>query len=104
MTVKIIKKQQALYAIEGELNKHTVPAVSKQLASLMRELNASSENLTLDLASVSRSDSAGVALLVDAMQVAKAEKLMLLFSNLPQQMKDIADISGLLEILPTSVD
>jgi phospholipid transport system transporter-binding protein len=102
MSVKIIKKQQALYAIEGELNMQTVPDVSKQMDRLMRELASETGNVTFDLTSISRADSAGVAFMVDAMQLAKSEKLTLLFSNLPQQMKDIAGISGLLDILPIS--
>ena len=100
MNVKIIKKDQTLFAIEGELNMQSVPEASKLLAELMAE--SSTTNLTLDLASISRSDSAGVALLIDAMQLAKASKMTLVFSNLPQQMQDIAGISGLLDILPIS--
>ena len=100
MQAKISKQQQGQYVIEGELNMQTVPEVSKQLAALMTQLG--SENLTFDLASISRSDSAGVALLVEAMQLAKTGKLTLSFSNLPQQMKDIAGVSGLLDILPIS--
>lgn len=100
--MKIIKKDQAEYTIEGELNMQTVPEVSKQLAKLIKEQTLVTENLTLDLTSISRSDSAGVALLVDVMQRAKTAKMTLLFSNLPQQMQDIAGISGLLDILPIS--
>jgi len=102
MSMKIIKKDQAEYTIEGELNMQTVPEVSKQLAKLIKEQTLVTENLTLDLTSISRSDSAGVALLVDVMQRAKTAKMTLLFSNLPQQMQDIAGISGLLDILPIS--
>ncbi len=99
MQVTINKQEQGIYTIEGELNMQSVPAVSKQLSELML---GEDKAFTLDLASVSRSDSAGVALLVEAMQLAKTAKLTLLFSNLPQQMKDIAGISGLLDILPIS--
>lgn len=100
MSVKITKKQQELYTIEGELNMQTVPDASIQLSGLIRSLDSEAENVTFDLALISRSDSAGVAFLVDAMQLANAAKLTLLFTNLPQQMKDIAGISGLLDILP----
>lgn len=100
MQVKINKLEKGLYAIEGELNMQTVPDVSTQLLELISHVEG--EIFTLDLTSVSRSDSAGVALLVDAMQIAKKEKRTLLFSNLPQQMQDIAGISGLLDILPMS--
>ena len=102
MSVKISKKDHAVYAIEGELNMQTVPEAAKQLAGLMAELPSGAENLNLDLASISRSDSAGVALLIDVMQAAKSSKITLLFSNLPQQMQDIAGISGLIDILPIS--
>lgn len=102
MTVDIIKKQQTLYAIEGELNMQTVPDAAKHMAELISELTSVADNVTFDLAAISRSDSAGVAFLVDVMQLSQAANLTLLFSNLPQQMKDIAGISGLLEILPIS--
>ena len=98
MQPKITEQSKGVYAIEGELNMQTVPAVSKQLLDLISVVEG--ETFTLELALVSRSDSAGVALLVDVMQVAKTAKRPLLFSNLPQQMQDIAGISGLLDILP----
>lgn len=100
MSTKISKKQTGLYAIDGELNLQTVPDVSKQLPELLSGLK--DESLTFDLAAVSRSDSAGVALLIEVMQLAKKANLKLNFSNLPQQMKDIAGVSGLLDILPIS--
>ena len=102
MKPTITKQSQGTYVIEGELNMQTVPEISKQLAELIRKLASETEKVTFDLALISRSDSAGVAFMVDAMQLAKAAKLTLLFSHLPQQMKDIASISGLLNILPIS--
>lgn len=98
MLPKINKNDSGEYVIEGELNNQTVPAISQKLHTLL--LNADGNKLTFDLALVSRSDSAGVALLVEAMQLAKTANLSLLFINLPQQMQDIAGISGLLDILP----
>ena len=100
MQPKINTNENGSYAIEGELNNQTVPDISKQLLTLIPAVEG--KNITLDLALVSRSDSAGVALLVEVMQLAKSANLTLLFSNLPQQMKDIASISGLLDILPIS--
>ncbi len=100
MQPKITKQNQGEYAIEGEINKHTVPDLSKQLVALIPSVEGS--NITFDLSQVSRSDSAGVALLVEIMQLSKSANLTLLFSNLPSQMKDIAGLSGLLDILPIS--
>ena len=100
MQPKISTKGNGEYAIEGELNNQTVPAISQELVKLIPAIDGS--NIILDLALVSRSDSAGVALLVEVMQLAKSSNLTLHFSNLPQQMKDIAGISGLLDIIPFS--
>ena len=100
MQPKINTNENGSYAIEGELNNQTVPDISKQLVTLIPAIEG--KNITVDLALVSRSDSAGVALLIEVMQLAKSANLTLLFSNLPQQMKDIAGISGLLDILPIS--
>ena len=100
MQPKIITNEIGSYAIEGELNNQTVPKVSQQLVKLISSVEG--KNITVDLALVSRSDSAGVALLVETMQLAKSANLKLLFSNLPQQMQDIAGLSGLLDILPIS--
>jgi len=100
MQPTISTNENGYYAIEGELNNQTVPDISQQLLKLISTVEG--KNITLDLALVSRSDSAGVALLVEVMQRAKSANLTLYFSNLPQQMKDIAGLSGLLDILPTS--
>ena len=98
MQPTINTNENGYYAIEGELNNQTVPEVSQQLMKLISSV--SGKNITLDLALVSRSDSAGVALLVEAMQLTKSANLTLLFINLPQQMQDIAGLSGLMDILP----
>ena len=98
MQAAINKQESGIYAIDGELNMQTVPTVSKLLPELISQVEG--ESLTFDLAAVSRSDSAGVALMVEIMQLTKSANLSLHLSNLPQQMQDIAGVSGLLDILP----
>ncbi len=56
--------------------------------------------LLIDLAAVTHSDSAGVALLLEWMQMAKLRDLKLSFSNIPAQMWAIIDVSGLAQRLP----
>lgn len=99
MQPKINTSENGHYAIEGELNNQTVPAISQQLTDLIS--NVEGEIVVLDLALVTRSDSAGVALLVEVMQLAKSANLTLSFAHLPQQMQDIAGLSGLLDIFPS---
>ena len=98
MQTKINTSENGHYAIEGEINNQTTPEISQQLKKLIS--NVTGKNVTLDLALVSRSDSAGVALLVEIMQLANSSDLTLSFTNLPQQMQDIAGLSGLMDILP----
>ena len=98
MQPKLITNEDGSFAIEGELNNQTVPGISQQIHALISSVKG--DSLTLDLALVSRSDSAGVALLVEVMQLAKSANLALLFAHLPQQMRDIAGLSGLLDIFP----
>ena len=100
MQPKINTNENGYYAIEGELNNQTVPNVSQELLKLISAVK--DKNLTVDLGQVSRSDSAGVALLVEVMQQAKQANLKLQFSNLPSQMRDIAGLSGLMDIFPIS--
>ncbi len=100
MQSTISKQNETLYAIEGELTMASVPSISKQFDELFS--STASGELTINFASVSRSDSAGVALMVELIQLAKIANLSLFFSNLPQQMQDIANLSGLLDILPLS--
>jgi phospholipid transport system transporter-binding protein len=100
MQPKINISSNGEYAIEGVLNNQTVPLISQQFVKLIPAVEG--KNITVDLALVSHSDSAGVALLVEVMQLAKSSDLTLLFSNLPKQMKDIAELCGLLDILPYS--
>ena len=98
MQPKITTNGAGKYSIAGELNNQTVPVVSVELGKLISTTEGKS--ISLDLALVSRSDSAGVALLVEVMQLARSSDVSVVFLHLPQQMKDIAGISGLLDILP----
>jgi phospholipid transport system transporter-binding protein len=56
--------------------------------------------LDIDLADVSCSDSAGLALLIDWMRLAKQQNKNILFHNIPAQMLAMAHASGLDELLP----
>jgi len=56
--------------------------------------------LDIDLADVSCSDSAGLALLIDWMRSAKQKNKNIVFHNIPAQMLAMAHASGLDELLP----
>lgn len=99
MLAKISNNSNGEYLIEGELDKNSVPALAIEASQLLRNASA---KLIFDLAAVSRSDSAGVALLVEWMQLAAERQLEIEFRHLPEQMRAIAHASNLDELLPIS--
>jgi phospholipid transport system transporter-binding protein len=58
--------------------------------------------LLFDLKGVEKTDSAGLALLVEWMSLAKKKGQDIAFTNIPKQMLDIARVSGLDAVLPVS--
>jgi phospholipid transport system transporter-binding protein len=84
--------------VEGELSYNTANAVLEQSNPLFQSLDV----LEIDLANVGRSDSAGVAVLVDWMRYAKQTNKDVVFHNIPAQILAIASASGLDEVLPVA--
>jgi len=81
--------------LNGELTYTTVNRVLTESVTLFESI----PSLKIDLSAVTKSDSAGVALLVSWLRSAKQAGKQLVFSNIPEQMLIIADISGLDELL-----
>lgn len=85
-------------SLEGELSFETVV----QLLGEIRRLLDKDTEIRVDLQGVSRADSAGLALLVEWMRIAKELGKSIQFLNIPQQMLAIARVSGLDQVLPLS--
>ncbi|MGD2074268.1 MAG: STAS domain-containing protein [Gammaproteobacteria bacterium] len=86
--------------IHGDLN-------SASVARLWREASAwlpAREQLEVDLSHVARSDSAGLALLVECLRRARQTGATIRFFNIPAQMLAIARVSALDEVLPLERD
>jgi phospholipid transport system transporter-binding protein len=90
-------------AIIGELNHQNVPTLLKKSAAIIMnnsdQSRGDSSDLTIDLNAVSRSDSAGVALLIEWMRQAKQNNKTIRFNNIPKQMHEIATVSGVDKML-----
>ena len=96
-TPSLKKVAQNAFSVSGELNMQTVPAIS-QMAN--GQLSGLSGEVSIDLSAVSRADSAGLALLIDWLRIAKRHRYKLAFRNLPEQLMQIAAVSELQDILP----
>ncbi len=89
----------ATFRVSGELSFTTVTALNGQAEKLFA--NAAGE-LVIDLAGVSRADSAGLALLIEWLRRARRQGTTLRFSHMPAQMRRMAAASDLDTLLPVS--
>ena len=75
--------------VHGPLTFATVPRLFLESSSI---INSTSETITIDLQDVSRTDSAGLALLVEWLRAAGSRAR---FVNVPAQLRRLIDVSGL---------
>jgi phospholipid transport system transporter-binding protein len=86
--------------IHGDLNFDSVPGLWEHCCARFSERN----ELDVDLSQVERSDSAGLALLVECLRQAHQSGKSLRFFNIPAQMLAIARVSSLDQVLPLQRD
>lgn len=84
------------FQISGDLDFQSVPEVWK----VSQAMFAGKTSLTIDLAGVNRSNSAGLALLIEWMRFAESANSTIKFLNLPEQMHQVAQLCGVEEKLP----
>jgi phospholipid transport system transporter-binding protein len=80
----------------GDLSFRSVPRLLENSLDMIREV----PEITVDLADVERSDSAGVALLVQWMREVRSQGKSITYLNIPSQMLAIARVSSLDTVLP----
>lgn len=98
MTAQLEKIGQGHYLLKGQLNFNSVPELwNDHKISLFDD---EVDTLDIDLSQLERSDSSGLAILVEWYREAEQCDKKITFFNLPKQMYDIAKVSGLHEILP----
>jgi phospholipid transport system transporter-binding protein len=86
-----------LLTVNGELTFAAVPDLLEQGAALLAMHSAP---VRVDLGGVTRADSAGLALLIEWLRLARARRADIEFRNVPPQMLAIARVSGLDSVLP----
>lgn len=99
-TVSIQQGREGRLEIHGELSFASVPALWRECRAQCAAGNA----IDIDLGQVQRSDSAGLALLVEWLRETQRSGASLRFFNIPAQMLEIARASGLEQILPLHRD
>ncbi|MEB0038913.1 MULTISPECIES: STAS domain-containing protein [unclassified Pseudomonas] len=82
--------------LSGVLDYRSGPALRKQGQALIKASNAPA--LILDCSEVEKSSSVGLSLLLAFMRDAKAAGKVVSVRSLPEDMRDIAQVSGLTEL------
>lgn len=83
--------------LTGVIDYRTGPALREQGAALIKASIAA--GLTLDCSGVQKSSSVGLALILAFMRDAQALNKSLTVQALPEDMREIAQVSGLTELL-----
>lgn len=98
MSAQLEEVEDSWFRLTGELSFNSVPELLKTSTSLFRD----AERIDIDLSGVVRSDSAGLALLVEWMRRAENMHKPIQFLNIPLQMMAIVRVSGLDQVCPIS--
>ncbi len=85
------------FSLVGELSFETVPG----LVSAGEQLFQSTGEVLLDLSRLERSDSAGLALLVNWLRQARHKQCKLSFRQVPEQLMRLARVSAVDQLLLT---
>lgn len=84
-------------AVRGELDSATVTSVLERGRRAVAA--ATGDHLVLDLAAVTKSDSAGLALLLDWLRAARERDLSVQVEGVPGQLAEIARLGGVGSLL-----
>ncbi|MEK6749344.1 MAG: STAS domain-containing protein [Pseudomonadota bacterium] len=77
-------------AVRGELTFYSVPELLRD----SKEVFTRGQSIVIDLAGVTRSDSAGIALVLEWLRSARRQRAELRFVNVPEQMQALARVGG----------
>jgi phospholipid transport system transporter-binding protein len=92
----VVSKGRARFGVEGVLDFSTVT----KLAAEGERLFTGEGRVVVDLQGVRSANSAGLALLLEWMDLARRRKLSLRFRNPPESLVRLADLANLSALLP----
>lgn len=92
---RIERSASGAFAVSGPMTFESVPELAREGAGVL----VGGENVELDLGRVTRTDSAGLALLVEWIRLARSHGATVELRNVPEQMLAIAQTSNLENLL-----
>ena len=97
MTQAVLQTKDDRIAISGELIFDSVPVLWQEIQSMLNSASTTIE--VVDLVAVKRADSAGVAMLVAWLGLARRLGHSVRFINTPEQIRILVRVTGLSELL-----
>jgi phospholipid transport system transporter-binding protein len=88
--LNIVDQGAGHYLVDGDL---TFATIDKRTVKALAFLTAHKE-ITIDLAGVGNTDSAGLALMIEWIKYCRAKRTLIRFSNVPKQLLSLARLSG----------
>jgi phospholipid transport system transporter-binding protein len=87
----ISKEKPGCFIVDGDL---TFSAMDKNTVTQFSFLSGHKE-ITIDMGGVGNADSAGLALMLEWIKYSRSRKIALRFRNIPQQLLNLAKLSGI---------
>ena len=88
--LSILEQSAGVFQVQGDL---TFASIDKQIIKSFGFLKTS-QTITIDLSEVSNTDSAGLALMIEWIKMARQYHVTLNFKNVPEQLQKLAKLSG----------
>lgn len=92
-------RENGVFEISGRMTFQTVPQF---LAHTDKLLQGNARPVTIDMQGVTLADSAGLALMIEWLQLALAANREVVFANIPEQVRDLIRVNGLTQVFQSS--
>jgi len=92
---EITARDDGVFAVSGRVTFQTVPQF---LGLTKRWLQSGNGRVTIDMQAVTLVDSAGLALMIEWLQLARTANREIGFTNIPGQMRDLIRVNGLEQV------
>ncbi len=97
----ITTRDNGVFEVTGQLTFQSVPQF---LAQTDKWLHGGTGKVTIDMHGVTLADSAGLALLIEWLQLSRSAQREIVFTNMPDQMRDLIHVNGLTQVFGLTLD
>ncbi|MGR8934756.1 MAG: STAS domain-containing protein [Gammaproteobacteria bacterium] len=98
-SLDIVQQAPGRFVVSGNLTFSTIDKNAVKSFPFLR----GSEPVTLDFSDVGKTDSAGLALIIEWIKFARRRHIPLLFENIPEQLLALARLSGFERLLEEGI-